>query len=165
MTRVMAERCRQLKLAFIDTAGNAYIAIQGLTIFITGEPRPAALTNDAHHYRAYTEVDMKVVFALLCNQDLANATYRELARAAQVALGTVGPVIKDLENRGHLIRHWRQRILAGTRELMEDWVARYPDALRPKFFQNRYQVEIARLHALDVTKSTQSGERKLRPSI
>lgn len=151
ITRAMAERCRQLRLQFIDTAGNAYIAVPGLTVFITGEPRPVTLAEETQ-YRAYTEVGMKTIFALLCDPELADATYRDIAHAANVGLGTLGPVIKELENRGHLVQRGRRRILAGTRELMEAWVTRYPDTLRPKLVRNRYQCEVERLLMLDLMR-------------
>lgn len=151
MTRALAEHCRELQLPFIDTAGNAYINIPGLTIYVTGEPRPATLRGD-QHYRAYTQVGMKVIFALLCDPALADATYREIAQAAQVALGTVGPVIKDLENRGHLVQRERRKALIKKRELVEAWITRYPDALRPKLFRNRYQADADRLQALEPRK-------------
>jgi hypothetical protein len=146
----LAERCRELQLSFIDTAGNTYINVPSLTLYVTGEPRPALLKGSTPHYRAYTEVGMKMIFALLCDQELADATYREIARVAQVGLGTVGPVIKDLENRGHLVQRGRRKTLAGTRELMEAWVTRHPDALRPKLFRDRYQADIDRSQALDL---------------
>lgn len=149
ITRALGERCRELQLNFIDTAGNAYINVPGLTIYVTGEPRPATLRGDPH-YRAYTEVGMKTIFALLCDQELADATYREIAQAAQVGFGTIGPVIKDLENRGHLVQRGRRKTLVNTRELMEAWVTRYPDTLRPKLFRNRYQADVDRLQALDL---------------
>lgn len=95
---------------------------------------------------------MKVIFALLCDQELADATYREIARVAQVAFGTVGPVIKDLENRGHLVQRGRRKTLVNTRELMEAWVTRYPDVLRPKLFRNRSQADIDRLQTLDLQR-------------
>jgi hypothetical protein len=149
ITRALAEHCRELQLPFIDTAGNAYINVPGLTIYVTGEPRPVLLKSDPPRYRAYTEVGMKVIFALLCEPELTDATYREIARAAQVGFGTVGPIIKDLENRGHLVQRGR-KTLVNTRELMEAWVTRYPDALRPKLFRNRYQADVDRLQALDL---------------
>jgi hypothetical protein len=93
----LAEHCRVLHLPFLDTAGNAYLDAPGLTIYVTGEPRPD-IARDDPRYRAYTTVGMKVVFALLCWPELAEATHRNLAAAAQVALGTVGPVIEDLES-------------------------------------------------------------------
>lgn len=151
ITRALAERCRQLNLPFIDTAGNAHMVIPGLTVFIMGEPRPNTLAEEPQ-YRAYTEVGMKVTFALLCEPELADATYRDLAHAAKVALGTLGPVIKDLEARGHLVQRGQRRTLTGARELAEAWVARYPDTLRPKLVRNRYQCDVDLLLALDTTR-------------
>ena len=146
ITRALAERCRALHLPFIDTAGNAYLDAPGLMVYVTGEPRPDIIQNDAR-YRAYTTVGMKVVFALLCRPALVEATQRNLAEAAQVALGTVGPVIKDLENRGYLVQR-DKKLLTNTKKLMEEWVARFPDTLRPKLFKNRYQADRDRLLAL-----------------
>lgn len=148
ITRALAEHCRALHLPFIDTAGNAYLDAQGLTVYVTGEPRPDTTRNDPH-YRAYTTVGMKVVFALLCKPDLVDATHRTLAAAAQVALGTIGPVIKDLENRGYIVQR-DKKTLANKKKLMEEWVARFPDTLRPKLFKHRYQADTNRLLALNL---------------
>jgi hypothetical protein len=148
VTRALAERCQALHLPFLDTAGNAYLDAPGLTVYVTGEPRPDTAEPDAR-YRAYTTVGMKVVFALLCRPRLAEANYRNLARAAQVALGTVGPVIEDLENRGYLVQR-EKKILLNTKKLMEEWVTRFPDTLRPKLLRNHYQADVGRLLALDL---------------
>jgi hypothetical protein len=148
ITRALAEYCRALHLPFLDTAGNAYLNAPGLTVYVTGEPRPEIAGNDPH-YRAYTTVGMKVVFALLCRPELAEATRRNLAEAAQVALGSVGPVIEDLENRGYLVQR-DKKVLTNTKKLMEEWVARFPDTLRLKLFKNRYQADADRLLALDL---------------
>lgn len=147
MTRALAERCRALQLPFIDTAGNAFIDIPGLTVFVTGEPRPEALRED-RHYRAYTTVGMKVIFALLCRPDLADGTYRRIAQAAQVGLGPLGPVLKDLANRGYLVEREKRKVLVRARDLIDAWVTRYPDTLRPRLLINRYQADTDRLRAL-----------------
>jgi hypothetical protein len=41
---------------------------------------------------------------VLCRPQLAEGTYRDIARAAGVALGAVGPVVRDLETRGFLVQ-------------------------------------------------------------
>jgi hypothetical protein len=148
ITRALAEHCRALNFPFLDTAGNAYLDAPGLKVYVTGEPRPDIAGNDTH-YRAYTTVGMKVVFALLCRPELAEATRRNLAQAAQVALGTVGPVIEDLEDRGYLVQR-DKKVLTNTKKLIEEWVARFPDKLRPKLFKNRYQAEADRLLNLNL---------------
>lgn len=148
MTRALAERCRALRLPFIDAAGNAHLAAPGLTVYVTGEPRPADLREETR-YRAFTVAGMKIVFVLLARPELAAATYRDLSRASGVALGAVGPVVQDLENRGLLLRR-ATRGLSNTRALAEAWVARFPDTLRPRLLQRRYMADPERLLALDL---------------
>jgi hypothetical protein len=148
ITRALAEHCRVLRLPFLDTAGNTYLEAPGLTVYVTGEPRPAEVRDDIR-YRAFTPAGMKIVFVMLCRPELAQGTYREVANAADVALGTVGPVLQDLENRGFLVQR-QQRTLTNTKRLVEDWVTRFPDTLRPKLLRHRYQTDMERLLALDL---------------
>jgi hypothetical protein len=148
ITRALAEHCRALHLHFLDTAGNAYLEAPGLAVYVTGEPRPADLQDDTR-YRALTPAGTKIVFVLLCQPPLADATYRDIARAAGVALGAVGPIVGDLETRGFLVQR-ENKTLTNTRKLVEEWVARFPDTLRPKLFRRRYQADTNRLLALDL---------------
>jgi hypothetical protein len=148
MTRALADRCRELKLPFIDTAGNAYLEAPGLMVYVTGEPRPADIQDDAQ-YRAFTTAGMKIVFVLLCQPHQAGATYREIARAAGVALGAVGPVLRDLQVRGFLLQR-HTKTLTNKQKLLEEWVARFPEILRPKLLHRRYQADRDRLLALDL---------------
>lgn len=148
MTRALAERCRELHLPFLDTAGNAYLEAPGLMVYVAGEPRPADLRVDAQ-YRALTTAGMKIVFVMLCQPELADETYRNIARAAGVALGAVGPVVRDLEIRGFLVQR-DKKTLTNKRRLLEEWVARFPEKLRPKLLLRRYQADTGRLLALDL---------------
>ena len=148
MTRALAEHCREVKLPFIDTAGNAYLEAPGLMVYVTGEPRPADLQEDAQ-YRTFTVAGMKIVFAMLCQLELPDATYRDIARAAGVALGAVGPVVRDLENRGFLVQR-EAKTLTNKQKLLEEWATRFPEILRPKLRPRRYQADHDRLLALEL---------------
>ncbi|HEX3473277.1 MAG TPA: type IV toxin-antitoxin system AbiEi family antitoxin [Silvibacterium sp.] len=117
-------------------------------VYVTGEPRPADLRDDAQ-YRAFTTAGMKIAFVMLCQPELAEAAYRQIARTAGVALGAVGPVVRDLEIRGFLVQR-DKKILTNKRKLLEEWVTRFPDNLRPKLFRRRYQADTDRLLALDL---------------
>lgn len=146
----MADECRKFDLPFIDTAGNAYLHAPGMFVLVAGQDRPNAPEKVA--YRASTQVGLKIVFALLCNPLWATTTYREIANHAAVALGAVGPVLKDLEQRGYLRRtKARGVVLANKRKLLEEWTARYPEVLRPKLEARRYQVDTERLLHADLT--------------
>jgi hypothetical protein len=148
MTRALAERCRELHLPFLDTAGNVYLDAPGLMVYITGEPRPADARAYAQ-YRAFTTAGMKIVFVMLCQPHLAEATYRDIARAAGVALGAVGAIVRDLKARGFPVQRGT-KTLTNRRKLLEEWVARFPEILRPKLLRHRYQADRDRLLALDL---------------
>jgi hypothetical protein len=138
ITEATAARCRELHLPFIDEAGNAYIDAQGLFVYVTGKRRPThvRLTPD---FRALTPAGLRIVFTLLNNPDMVNAPYREIAKAARVALGTVGEVLTDLEHRGHLAPEKPgPRRLLEPEKLRDEWVTHYPIKLRPKLNARRY---------------------------
>jgi hypothetical protein len=145
ITREIAERCRNLRLPFIDTAGNAYLEAPGLLIYVVGHPRPTA--GKEVRFRALTPAGLQVTFALLCRPHLIRANYREIAAAARVSLGTVGPAVKDLEARGFLhIAPANERRLLASENLLQEWVTHYPITLRPKLNPRRFQAEAKQLH-------------------
>ncbi len=149
VTSEIAERCRELRLAFVDTAGNAYIEAPGLLIWAVGQPRP--METKQHRFRALNPAGLQVTFALLCRPDLVPANYREIARAARVALGTVGPVIKDLAARGlvRVARGGARRIL-NPRRFLEEWVTHYHTTLRARLNPRRFDGDTGALEKADL---------------
>jgi len=155
ITREVGERCRQLRLPFIDTAGNTYLEAPGLLVYIVGQPRP--VENRLDNYRALNPAGLKLTFALLCQPDLVCKDYRTIATNAGVALGTVSSDMKDLENRGFFdLRaepHPKHRKLLDPERMLEEWVTHYPVTLRPKLILGRFNVnEPERLHQLDLVR-------------
>ncbi len=146
ISREVARHCRDLQLPFIDAAGNAYLEGPGLFVYVVGSPKPADLRPA--EYRALTAAGLQVTFALLCNPQLAQAGYREIARQAGVALGTVGHVVDDLRKRYYLLG----RELRNAGQLLEDWVTHYPVALRPKLQPTRFAADPSRLRDLGLVK-------------
>ena len=142
MTAHLAEKCREIGLFFIDTAGNAYVKDRQLFVYITGRKEttePGRLTAN----RRTNAAGLRLLFAILCRPDLINARYRELATAAGVALGTVGPVIKNLEADKldatfGTVRPMRR--LTDVERLVEEWVTFYPAWLRPKLNPRKFRV-------------------------
>ena len=151
ITREVAERCRQLHLPFIDTAGNAYLEAPGLFIYAVGQPRPAGRRGGT--FRSLNPAGLQIAFALACRPELLQTTYREIAARAGVALGTVGPVLRDLEARGYVrFRKGLDRKLLDPQRLIEEWVTHYPVALRPKLNPRRFEADLERLHQTDLVQ-------------
>ncbi|MEJ2725153.1 MAG: type IV toxin-antitoxin system AbiEi family antitoxin [Deltaproteobacteria bacterium] len=139
VTPQMADRMKEMDIQFIDVAGNAYINDPPLFVFIKGN-RPVDRYPTERPPRALQPTGLQVIFALLCNPGLENEPFRQIAKVANAALGTVGWVIRDLKRMGHLLdRGKRGRHLLRKKELLERWVTIYPDQLRPKNLVGRYR--------------------------
>lgn len=143
ITNHLAEKCREIELPFLDTAGNAYLEDEDLFVFVTGRKRTTDFAP-VHTYRANTTAGLRVLFAILCRPKLLNAPYRELAAMANVALGAIGPVIKDLETRKLIATFGTaipKRRLLDAKALLQEWVTFYPATLRPKLQPRRLRAQ------------------------
>jgi hypothetical protein len=141
ITNYLAEKCREIKLPFLDTAGNAYLEDGDLFVYVTGQKTTRQMTR-VQTNRTNTAAGLRVLFALLCRPPLLNAPYRELATAARVALGTIGPVIKDLETRKLIATFGTtlpKRRFLDAKALLQEWVAFYPAVLRPRLQPRRFR--------------------------
>jgi hypothetical protein len=135
----IAELLKEMDIPFIDTAGNAYINQPPLYIFIKGnklaeEPRPEQLQ------RVFRPAGLQVLYVLLCNPGIEDEPLREITKAADVALGTVSWVMKELEKMGYLVQMGRRgRELIRKDNLLKRWVTAYPEQLRPKQLKGRFR--------------------------
>ena len=135
----MAERLKAMDMPFLDVAGNAYLNEPPVYVYIKGN-KPVEKPHRKPPTRAFQPTGLKVLFALLCHPRLENAPYRDIAKAAGVALGTVGWVITDLKELGYLVDMGKRgRRLTNKEKLIERWVTTYPELLRPKLVLGRYR--------------------------
>lgn len=135
----MADRLKDMGVQFLDTAGNAYFNAQPLFIFLKGNKTDEG-QKKAHPARALQTVGLKVLFALICNPELINGTYREIAGAADVALGSIGLVLKDLIRGGYVVDLKKKgRRLVERKKLIHRWVEFYPEQLKPKLIIGRFE--------------------------
>ncbi len=141
ITPQIADELRKMNIPFMDTAGNAHINEPPLFIFLKGNK----LIHDYHvnrPTRTFRPAGLQVLFALLCNPGLENAPYREIAKKADVALGTVGWIIDDLRRLNYLIEtKIRKRKLTQKEDLLNRWVTAYPEQLRPKMIMGFYTAD------------------------
>jgi hypothetical protein len=137
----MAEELRKNGIEFIDTAGNAFINQPPLYIFIKGN-KPQETIGQAPVKRAFKATGLKIIFGFICNPGLENKTYREIAAATGVALGTVDWIMKELKELGFLIDMGKRGLKLTQKEtLLQRWVTAYPEQLRPKQLLGRYRGE------------------------
>ena len=142
ITPPMAERLREQRIAFLDTAGNAYLDRAPLLVWVKGQ-KPEARSVAPEVGRAFQPTGLKVLFALLCNPDAVNLPYRQVAAMVNVAHGTVGWVMADLTQLGYLRESGgkrRMRRLFERSRILPRWTEAYARALRPRTLIGRYYV-------------------------
>ena len=143
ITTETVDICRELDVQFIDAHGNAYLHAPGMFVLVKGQRLPGKGDTDfvaAETPRAGTPTALKVIFALICLPELLNAPYREINQVAGVALGAVGWVFFDLNNRGYTTggnKKGDRRMLERQR-LIDEWVTNFPIKLRPKLNPRRF---------------------------
>jgi hypothetical protein len=138
----LAQKLQNNDIQFMDACGNAFIKATQLYIFIKGNKRKeAAELAEDRMTRAFNTTGLKVTYILLRDPALADATYREIAEQADVALGTVGWVMTDLKDAGFLVHRGKHRILRNYQKLLQRWVEMYPEKLKPKMLVGRFLAE------------------------
>jgi len=156
----MAEQLRHDGIEFIDTAGNAFINQPPLYIYIKGN-RPPEIAQQTSLKRAFKPAGLRMIYAFLCNPGFENNTYREIAATTDVALGTVDWIIKELKELGFLLDMGKrgQRLIQ-KENLLQRWVAAYPEQLRPKLILGRFRGEYGwwQQKRLDPFKAQWGGE-------
>lgn len=144
VTTEIADKCRELDLQFIDAAGNAYLRQPGLYVLVKGQ-RPIEgediRLEGQEGKRTGTATALRIVFALLCKPALFNAPYRNINQMAGVALGAVGWIFFDLNERGYTTggKGKGDRVLLERQRLVQEWITNYPIKLRPKLNPRRFR--------------------------
>ncbi len=141
VTPQLADRLKELEVFFLDTAGNMYINIPNMLLFVKGN-KTRILRPEEKPMRAFQPAGLQLIYALLCNPGLENKPYRTMAEKANIANGAVALAIKDLKKLEYLIDMGEKgRRLKNKKELLQRWVNQYAELLRPKLFEGRYKVE------------------------
>lgn len=135
----VAERLIRAGVNFVDAAGNIYLQWpHKLHIQIQGA-RPKRLPEKRTE-RLSQPSGLQVLYALLTQAPSAWKSYRDLARAAGVALGSIAWVMRELKAKGYLVEKGRNIwTLTNKGKLMDLWVGGYGGRLRPKLLIDRYQ--------------------------
>lgn len=137
----MADKMREMNIPFIDAAGNAFINEKPLYVFIKGN-KQGKITGVEQLGRAFNPTGIKVIHALLTNPGLINAPYREIHKAAGVAIGTIGWIFHDLKEAGFMVElHNKKRRLENKEKLIDRWVEAYLEKLRPKQLLGRFTTD------------------------
>lgn len=136
----IAEFCRDSKLQFIDTHGNVYLNFPGMYVFVKGQKSASGRTSSRLERGATNPTASRIIFSLLCQPDMVQASYRKIVESTGVSLGAIGKVFDDLKTRGLLAGAEKAygRKLLEPKRLLDEWVTNYPTVLRPKLDPRRF---------------------------
>ena len=137
----MAVKLKEENIQYFDTAGNAYINQPPIYIQIKGNKPDQNIVTKKQTNRAFDATGLKVIFGFLCEGELLNRPYREIAKATGVALGTIGRVLTELKDAGFLIERSKgdTKALKNKQKLFERWVEAFPEKLQPKLFVAEFE--------------------------
>jgi len=141
VTPPLAQELKARGVAFVDAAGNAHLDWPPVLIWVKGERPPERPEAPAVTGRAFQPGGLRVLFALLCDPALVDRPYREIAQRAGVAHGTVGWVMAELPEVGHVAKVGGRRRLVAPERLLQQWTDAFARTLRPKLLLGRYQAE------------------------
>lgn len=142
ITPQIGDALRARGIPFADAAGNAYLERPPLLIWIKGQrPEEETLTR-GRGGRAFQASGLRVLFALICNPGWVHAPYRDLARKAGVAHGTVGWVMAELPRLGFITKLRGERQLVQQERLLQQWAEHYPRVLRPRLQLGQFKADI-----------------------
>lgn len=127
VTPPLGEELREQGIEFADAAGNAFLAGDGLYVWVTGKPpRRARGTR-----RGFHAAGLKLVFVLL-QQRRRRWNLRELARDAGIGLGGVTGILTALQERNWIRRVRDEVELQDPEAMLKRWDEGFADTLRPK---------------------------------
>ncbi|KIH76264.1 hypothetical protein SAMN05660860_00116 [Geoalkalibacter ferrihydriticus] len=126
----LAGQLRSHGIAYLDTVGNASLHEGGLLVEVSGRKRKARPPRTS---RGFQPSGLRLIHLLLRKPEALNWNYRRLAKEAGLALGAVGPVLKELEERGFSVDDaGGKRRLRNRLDLFRRWEIGYLERLRPK---------------------------------
>ena len=146
LTPTLADVLKERNIAFLDAAGNAYLNHPPLFVWVKGEKLTQTLPTANVTARTFNPSGLQVLFPLLCNPNWTNHPYREIAKLAGVAHGTVGWVLAELPKLGFMAEVGGKRRLLQPERLLQQWVEAYARTLRPKLLLGRFHTDTLDWH-------------------
>lgn len=137
----LATKLLEQGVQFLDAVGNAHLADDGFFLLVTGQShRPTQHPERFDPKTTWGRGSVPVVHRLLNEPGALQLSFRELATASTVSLGTVHNVMAELKARGFLRKFRGKPRLVEQERLFEQWVESYPQFLRDRLLRGRLTV-------------------------
>lgn len=126
---------------YLDLAGNARFQLGQHTVFITGQKKVKTTKKKTRASKSLfgQKSALKILYILLKDGAYLDRNYRDIAKAANVSLGTVSNVMSELSNAGVLYDAGSQLQFRDYDSTLEKWAMMYPIALKPSLASSEYE--------------------------
>ena len=115
----------------LDYAGNCYINIPPLYIFISGQKQ---IKPKETIKKVFNDSALKLIFYFLLDKSNIGKSYRKIGEETGYSIGTVKNVIEAMTLQHHIIKTAKGRVLMDWRKLLDDWQVAFNQSLKPKLF-------------------------------
>lgn len=120
---------------YLELAGNCYVNAKGIFIYVADQKvTPVRETTSS---RLWKPAGLKFLLAIISNPELINSPYREIAKAADIALGIIGGLLEELRQEGYIGES--EGKLMKKEKLISRWAELYHAVLRPKILIGRFK--------------------------
>lgn len=151
---------KQNGVNYLDASGNCYIKYRSLLLYINDNPVTAQRLPERG--KLWKTAGLKLVFAILAKPGLLNQSYRSIGQHSTIALGMVGPLLKEMESEGFITKTENGFVLENREILLSRWIGNFQSHLRPKISYGRFRFEESPKGgvqpAKDMRKARWSGE-------
>ncbi|CAN5421704.1 hypothetical protein BH09BAC5_BH09BAC5_05240 [soil metagenome] len=128
------ELLREQGIDYLDINGNCFIngTAEKENLIIRIEGRKNKEYQKEKFHRPFAKAGLKVTYLFLLQPEFINATYREIAAKAEVALGNIKHIIDGLIEDGFVLRkNKNEYAITNYDELLDKWARAYGEKLRP----------------------------------
>ncbi|SEV91608.1 hypothetical protein SAMN05428988_0416 [Chitinophaga sp. YR573] len=131
------ERLKAASINYLEAAGNCYINVTNIFIYINDkEVTPSRQTDIG---KLWSATGLKFLSVMLSQKMLLKAPYREIAQAAGIALGNIGPMLEELKQNGYIENIDNFSQLQDREKLIRRWTELFHVVLRPKLIKGRFR--------------------------
>ncbi len=124
---------------YLEVTGNCFVSTDKLYLYINDrEVKQVRTTPEGKLWKA---TGLKLLFVIIQEPGLLDATYRRLAELAGIALGSISPLLDELRKEGYIANDEAdgQEILINRDRLVRKWAEFYPVVLRPKLWKGDFR--------------------------
>ena len=88
---------------YLEVSGNCHIdTSSGIFLHVKGEKQRENKKETKH--KAFNKNGIKLIYALLLDEQLINEPYRQMADMANISVSTVGGILKDLKSDNYILQ-------------------------------------------------------------